>query len=42
MVSFSDGFGSPGICDTIFTTRWDLVGDRGQTRTREAREDAAH
>ncbi|HUI20101.1 MAG TPA: sterol desaturase family protein [Methylocella sp.] len=24
-VSFSDGFGSPGICDTIFKTRWDLV-----------------
>ncbi|QXX73558.1 sterol desaturase family protein [Methylovirgula sp. HY1] len=22
-VSFSDGFGSPGICDTIFATRWD-------------------
>jgi sterol desaturase/sphingolipid hydroxylase (fatty acid hydroxylase superfamily) len=25
-VSFSDGFGSPGICDTIFKTRWDLFG----------------
>lgn len=24
-VSFSDGFGSPGICDWIFGTRWDLV-----------------
>jgi sterol desaturase/sphingolipid hydroxylase (fatty acid hydroxylase superfamily) len=24
-VSFSDGFGSPGICDTVFKTRWDLV-----------------
>jgi sterol desaturase/sphingolipid hydroxylase (fatty acid hydroxylase superfamily) len=24
-VSFSDGFGSPGICDTIFKTRWDMV-----------------
>ncbi len=23
-VSFSDGFGSPGLCDTIFRTRWDL------------------
>lgn len=22
-VSFSDGFGSPGICDTFFGTRWD-------------------
>jgi sterol desaturase/sphingolipid hydroxylase (fatty acid hydroxylase superfamily) len=31
-VSFSDGFGSPGICDSIFATRWDLV---------EARERAA-
>ncbi len=24
-VSFSDGFGSPGICDTIFRTRWDMA-----------------
>jgi sterol desaturase/sphingolipid hydroxylase (fatty acid hydroxylase superfamily) len=24
-VSFSDGFGSPGICDTLFKTRWDLA-----------------
>jgi sterol desaturase/sphingolipid hydroxylase (fatty acid hydroxylase superfamily) len=24
-VSFSDGFGSPGICDTFFKTRWDLA-----------------
>lgn len=24
-VSFSDGFGSPGICDTLFGTRWDIV-----------------
>ena len=24
-VSFSDGFGSPGLCDTLFGTRWDLV-----------------
>ncbi len=24
-VSFSDGFGSPGLCDTIFATRWDLA-----------------
>jgi hypothetical protein len=24
-VSFADGFGSPGICDTLFGTRWDLV-----------------
>ncbi len=27
VVSFSDGFGSPGICDTIFKTRWDLAPD---------------
>ena len=25
-VSYSDGFGSPGICDTFFKTRWDLTG----------------
>jgi sterol desaturase/sphingolipid hydroxylase (fatty acid hydroxylase superfamily) len=24
-VSYSDGFGSPGICDTFFKTRWDLA-----------------
>jgi sterol desaturase/sphingolipid hydroxylase (fatty acid hydroxylase superfamily) len=24
-VSFSDGFGSPGICDTFLKTRWDLA-----------------
>jgi hypothetical protein len=24
-VSFSDGFGSSNICDTVFKTRWDLV-----------------
>lgn len=23
-VSFSDGFGSPGLCDRLFKTRWDL------------------
>lgn len=33
-VSFSDGFGSPGLCDTAFSTRWDKVGDRGQTRAK--------
>lgn len=31
-VSFSDGFGSPGICDTIFKTRWDLVPERTRQR----------
>ncbi len=25
-VSFSDGFGSPGICDTLLGTRWDKAG----------------
>jgi len=29
-VSYSDGFGSPGICDTLFKTRWDLA--RGARR----------
>jgi hypothetical protein len=23
-VSFADGFGSPGLCDTLLKTRWDL------------------
>lgn len=27
-VSFSDGFGSPGVCDSVFGTRWDLAEDR--------------
>lgn len=27
-VSFSDGFGSPGICDTLMGTRWDLFAKR--------------
>ncbi|VUC26082.1 unnamed protein product [Clonostachys rosea] len=27
-VSFSDGFGSPGISDTVFGTRWDLAAKR--------------
>lgn len=29
-VSFSDGFGSPGICDTVFATRWDKVPNASQ------------
>jgi len=28
-VSFSDGFGSSNICDTLFRTRFDLVPERG-------------
>ncbi len=31
-VSFSDGFGSPAICDSVFGTRWDIV----ETRTRQS------
>jgi len=30
-VSFSDGFGSPGLCDAIFGTRWD-AGRAGNRR----------
>jgi sterol desaturase/sphingolipid hydroxylase (fatty acid hydroxylase superfamily) len=36
VVSFSDGFGSPGICDTMFATRWDKVEEK--QRMRPARE----
>ena len=35
-VSFSDGFGSSNICDTIFKTRWDLVAQRERRRGRAA------
>ena len=31
-VSFSDGFGSPAVCDSVFGTRWDMV----ETRKRAA------
>ena len=34
-VSFSDGFGSPAVCDTVFGTRWD------QVEARRAAESAA-
>ena len=34
-VSFSDGFGSSNICDTVFATRWDLVGPRERRRRSE-------
>ena len=34
-VSFSDGFGSSDICDTVMKTRWDLVGERKRQRVRE-------
>ncbi len=27
VVSFSDGFGSPGLCDTLFGTRWDKAAE---------------
>jgi sterol desaturase/sphingolipid hydroxylase (fatty acid hydroxylase superfamily) len=32
-VSFSDGFGSPGICDTVMSTRWDKVEAARSTRS---------
>ncbi|WP_245257464.1 sterol desaturase family protein [Methylocapsa acidiphila] len=35
-VSFSDGFGSPGICDTVFSTRWDKVGAQSEPHPAEA------
>ena len=38
-VSFSDGFGSPGVCDSAFGTRWDKVEARG--RAEDARIAAA-
>lgn len=34
-VSFSDGFGSPGICDTLFGTRWDIVAKRRELAEKE-------
>lgn len=36
-VSFSDGFGSPGVCDSMFGTRWDKAERRERAATdREA------
>ncbi len=35
-VSYSDGVGSPGICDTIFRTRWDLAPDSLAVRRGQA------
>jgi sterol desaturase/sphingolipid hydroxylase (fatty acid hydroxylase superfamily) len=35
-VSFSDGFGSSNICDTLFRTRFDLVPDRRGARAKAA------
>ncbi len=35
-VSFSDGFGSPGLCDTLFGTRWDSASRHPATRPRPA------
>ena len=40
-VSFSDGFGSSNICDTVMKTRWDLVGIRERRRVREPSAPAA-
>jgi hypothetical protein len=36
-VSFSDGFGSPGICDTIFGTRWDKAVESAGMEAQSAR-----
>ena len=35
-VSFSDGFGSPGICDSAFGTRWDHEARRREADARAA------
>ncbi len=35
-VSFSDGFGSPAMCDTLFGTRWDQVAARRRAEREEA------
>ena len=35
-VSFSDGFGSPAVCDTVFGTRWDKVEARRRSEAVEA------
>jgi sterol desaturase/sphingolipid hydroxylase (fatty acid hydroxylase superfamily) len=35
-VSFSDGFGSPGICDAMFGTRWDYASRHPAARPRPA------
>ncbi len=40
-VSFSDGFGSSSLCDTVMKTRWDLVGVRQRRRDRAATGPAA-
>ena len=40
-VSFSDGFGSSNICDTLFRTRWDLVAQRERRRQRPDDRQAA-
>jgi hypothetical protein len=36
-VSFSDGFGSPGICDTFFKTRWDFATPERRGRGQQMR-----
>lgn len=40
-VSFSDGFGSSNICDTVLKTRWDLVGTRQRRRVRDVAVESA-
>ena len=38
-VSFSDGFGSPGLCDALLATRWDRADARPRRPTRSVRGD---
>ena len=38
-VSYSDGFGSSNICDTIFKTRWDMVAPRERQRQRSGAQE---
>lgn len=40
-VSFADGFGSPGLCDTLLRTRWDLSSARREQVEREWKEQRA-
>lgn len=40
-VSFSDGFGSSSICDTVFRTRWDMVAARSRRRRGETAVESA-
>jgi sterol desaturase/sphingolipid hydroxylase (fatty acid hydroxylase superfamily) len=41
-VSYSDGFGSPGLCDTLFGTRWDQVPERRRELEHEGQAQLQH